>query len=220
MSNFTPVFSRQRRYRPRNPIQNAAPEKVEAWKQDNPDLWKWIDENASRSNDFACSLNVGLRRYGSLTVKQAAAVRRNIERAEERKQGTLLLDGKFCEIDAIEVAFERAKAAGLSRPKLTFGVFRFNPAGRNSVNPGAIYVKDADNGTYYGKVQHGKFVRSYSCDAETEKAILEACADPHNAAVAHGKEFGKCSACNCDLTDPKSVALSMGPVCAKNYGWV
>lgn len=41
--------------------------------------------------------------------------------------------------------------------------------------------------------------------------------DPLASAVAYAKEHGRCSVCDSPLSDPKSIAQSMGPVCAKRF---
>lgn len=220
MGIFMPHYQSTRRYRAAPA--NAAPEKVQIWKDAHPDEWAWIEAAARRDNDFGCSLNGALHRYGSLTEKQVAAVRNSIVRDREMAIRIRKVEenAPSCSVAALETAFTKAKDAGLSNPKLRFADFSFSPAGVRSRNPGAIYVKGRHNDTYYGKVHHGRFVRSIrDCDDETEAAILNVCADPHTAAVAYGKKFGICCCCGRDLTDPKSVAKGIGPVCEKNYGW-
>ena len=221
MGIFIPTFPRSNYSRRSAPRPNAAPEVVQKWKDAHPAEFQWLHTQSRADNDFACSLMGALNRYGSLTEKQVAAVRSSIARDANRAEAAVARmetapDASFPEV---EKAFERAREAGITWPKLTLDVFKFSRAGDRSANPGAIYVKDADCGTYLGKIHHGKFVRSRDCGDDAEAAILRICADPHAAAIAHGKKFGRCSACSRELTDPKSVALSMGPVCAKNYGW-
>jgi hypothetical protein len=46
------------------------------------------------------------------------------------------------------------------------------------------------------------------------KHILEA---PKHAAVQYAKQHGRCAVCNAHLSDPVSIAASMGPVCAKRF---
>lgn len=41
--------------------------------------------------------------------------------------------------------------------------------------------------------------------------------DPKNSAVQYAVQHGRCAVCNAHLSDPKSIALSMGPVCAKRF---
>lgn len=46
------------------------------------------------------------------------------------------------------------------------------------------------------------------------RAILQ---DPKASAVAYATEHGRCAVCNAHLSDPESIARSMGPVCAKRF---
>jgi hypothetical protein len=85
-------------------------------------------------------------------------------------------------------------------------------------NAGSIYVKS--EGVYLGKVTGGKLFTSRDASSESASQISEVLADPRSSAIAYGKTFGKCSVCNRDLSDPESVALGIGPVCAKRFGWV
>jgi hypothetical protein len=94
----------------------------------------------------------------------------------------------------------------------------FSPAGANSANAGAVYVK-GERDAYLGKVLGGRFQRSRDCSDEQALDIVEIAGDPKSAAIAHGKKFGKCSVCARDLSDPESVERGIGPVCADRYGW-
>lgn len=42
--------------------------------------------------------------------------------------------------------------------------------------------------------------------------------DPRAAAFEYARQHGRCSCCNAKLSDPKSIATSMGPVCRKRFG--
>jgi|SRR6185295_4936709 len=46
------------------------------------------------------------------------------------------------------------------------------------------------------------------------KHILEA---PKHSAVQYAKQHGRCAVCDAHLSDPVSIAQSMGPVCAKRF---
>ena len=66
------------------------------------------------------------------------------------------------------------------------------------------------NGFYQGALTHPKNASLY-----TE---LDTAAKAHAAVVAYAKVTGKCGVCHTKLTDPKSIAAGIGPVCAKKYG--
>lgn len=208
MSNYIPGFSRGRRYTPRP---NASPETVAAWKEANPEAAEWIERKATQRNDFACSLLGGLNRYGSLTEGQVAAVRKCIARDAQQEQRHA--NAPTLNIAAIGTAFERAREAGVRSPKLMFARFKF-VGGRQR---DTVLIYDRETGGYYGRITNGRLLAAASCTPEIEREIVTVAQDPHNAAIAYGKQFGVCSACSRTLTDPNSVARSIGPVCEKLY---
>lgn len=182
---------------------------------------------------FAISLREAVMKFGRLTEGadgkggQLAAAYRCAEKFNEAKAArevqkvATLASAVAVDISPIAAAFERAKAKGLKHPKMhllggdTKLVFSRAPdTGRNA---GAIYVKDSSEGTYLGKVQHGKFLKSFDCTPGQAEAVTTACVDPLNAAIAYGKTFGVCFKCGRDLTDPVSVERGMGPDCAENF---
>jgi len=117
--------------------------------------------------------------------------------------------------DAVLEAFDRARAAGIASPGLRLGDFVFKaapPAGRNA---GAIYV--TRRRIYLGKIVYGRFQPVSDCDQATADAIVAAAVDPLAAAVAYGMTTGRCSCCGRLLTDPESVRVGVGPICAARY---
>ena len=123
------------------------------------------------------------------------------------------------EIDVakISAAFDRAHKAGLKRPKVRFQSIEFSRAPDSGKNPGAIYVKSGDE--YLGKVLAGRFYPVKACDEARRGEIVTIAADPGAAAKAHGLKVGWCSCCGRELTDPNSIALGIGPICAERYGF-
>jgi hypothetical protein len=116
---------------------------------------------------------------------------------------------------AVLEAFDRARAAGIASPGLRLGDFVFKaapPAGRNA---GAIYV--TRRRVYLGKILYGRFQPVSECDHATADAIVAAASDPLAAAVAYGMATGRCSCCGRLLTDPESVRVGVGPICAARY---
>jgi len=193
--------------------------RADEWRTANPIEAEWLETAAARGFDFAVSLSESLNKFGALTEGQLAAVRKCIVRDDERKaeHAKRTAAAPALTVEAIEVAFQSAKAAGIKWPKLRLDTFTFSPAGANSANAGAIYIKEGE--TYLGKVLGGKLLTSRDCDSETRDRIVTAATDPHAAAIAYGKRFGKCSICARELSDPASVERGIGPICAENYGW-
>lgn len=125
-------------------------------------------------------------------------------------------------VNFLSAAFDRAKEKGLRFPKMYLlggdTKLVFSRAPDHGKNPGAIYVKESSNsGIYLGKIANGKFFKSFDCTRAQVDAVMAACADPENAAIAYGKTFGVCSCCGRDLTDPASVERGIGPICADNF---
>ncbi len=117
-------------------------------------------------------------------------------------------------------AFQRAKAAGLKYPALTFEEVTFKLAGDNSKNPGHLYVTAGKKygSDYYGKVTPaGVFQAAWGCPPFIAEVVKKVGADPLGQSIAHGKKTGNCACCNKALTDPVSVAQGIGPVCYKRF---
>lgn len=188
---------------------------VEAFKENNPEMFAWIEANISTNNSFAVSLMAGVVKYGDLTENQKAAVLRAIEKAKTPK----IDNRKEIDVSKIETAFNAARSSGLIRLKLFLDIFKFHPAGQHSRNPGAIYVTNNESGVYLGKIMDSKFSPSRDCDATMSERILSAASDPHNAAKAFGKQTGRCSCCGLTLTNPISIEKGIGPICESKYGW-
>ena len=79
-------------------------------------------------------------------------------------------------------------------------------------NAGGLYI--FENSTYVAKItSNGDLVGSVSEDV---KLILDdACDNLLKLAQLYGHESGNCAVCHRPLTDPKSVALGIGPICLK-----
>ena len=167
--------------------------------------------------EFARAMHDAVRKYGDLTPRQAEAVAKCIAREAERNarqtEPRVAVDTA-----PIEAAFEAARKAGVRVP-LRLDTFVFSAAPANGRNAGGIYVKRADDQTYLGKIMGGRFERRLECSPVEATAIAEAAADPYNAAIAYGRKYSRCSVCNAALSDPKSVARGIGPVCAAKFGW-
>lgn len=195
---------------------------LEAFAQANPLVWQWMNEQAD-SFEFAKAMLEAVKKWGKLTEKQLAAATKCAVGSAERKakweanRAVAKAQAKEVTVEAIEVAFANAKDAGIKWPRLRLDTFTFSPAGANSTNAGAVYIKEGD--TYLGKVLGGKLFKSRDCSAEQEQRIIDAAHDPKSAAIAYGKKFGSCSACGRELSNEDSIGLGIGPVCAGRFGW-
>jgi hypothetical protein len=202
----------------------AQANKAQEWKEANPAEAAWM-ENSAGTFEFARSMLDALNKYGSLTERQMETVQRLTVQSAERQaaraaeQAARAVSAPVVSVEAIEVAFNNAKEAGVKFPKLRLDTFVFSPAGENSKNAGAIYIKNKEDGVYLGKVAGGRLFTSRDCTPEAAERITAVSSDPKQAAVAYGMKFGACSICGRQLTDSDSVARGIGPICAENYGF-
>ena len=203
---------------------DAQATKVAEWKEANPAEAAWMESSAPRF-EFAKSMLDALNKYGHLTERQMETVQRLTVQDAERQaarateQVARAESAPVVTVEAIEVAFNNAKQAGVKRPKLRLDTFVFSPAGETSNNAGAIYIKNKEDGLYLGKVMGGRLFTSRDCTTEAAERIVAVSSDPKQAAVAYGMKFGACSICGRALTDSDSIARGIGPICAENYGF-
>jgi len=197
----------------------------EAWLEANPAEAEWLREAAGRGFEFAASLWEALRKYGHFTEKQEAAVRNAAAKSAARKaqwaaekaareEGAATLS-----LSKIRAGFDSA-LQHLKRPKLRIADIQFSLAPASGRNAGCIYVVRASDDTYLGKITpEDKFITSRDCTAADSETVARVAADPAAAATAHGHEYGYCSCCGRELTNPESVARGIGPICADRWGW-
>jgi hypothetical protein len=198
---------------------------VAAWKEANPAEFAWLEATAPRWELAASYLN-DLKRFGSLTEKQLAVVRkgiardaaRTVERAQ-KSAGEAIAD--TAGVDRLKAAFDQAiaysAAKGLKRqPKITLGGMVISPAKAASKNPGALYVKE--NGAYLGKVADGRFYAARECGPAQQAKVLEFIANPKQASEVYGRETGICCICAATLTSEWKLR-GIGPICAEKFGW-
>jgi hypothetical protein len=202
------------------PVKNT-----EAFKTAHPTEFAWLMAKAGKS-DFALSLLQGIAKYGSLTEKQLAAVQAAILRDTDRAANVAhaVANAKVVDVSKIEVAFAtcRAKAKadgamGVRWPKLRLDTFTFTDAPASERFAAAILVKEGDQ--KLGRIQGGKFIRSFACDDPTEARVVAAAADPAAAAVAYGQKYSRCSICGLELTNDESIKRGIGPICAEKFGF-
>jgi hypothetical protein len=218
-------------------------ENLEAFKVAFPAEWAWIQDRVKwevtkgNGSDFGQSLRRKIAQYGDLTEPQLAAVRTNMAKraAAIEAAGQRVATAPKISVERIEQAFAKAAASGLGKLTLRLATtkpgpvvdgvatevldhdYLFYPAKPGSQNPGGIYVKE--DGQYLGKITEGRFRCVSACDDVRRDQIVAVASDPAKAAIAHGKVLGRCAICNRELSDPESVARSVGPICAERYGF-
>lgn len=123
--------------------------------------------------------------------------------------------------------FGHAIGASLKQPRMTFrdvpGVgtilLAFTTRGKD---PGTVNVSDGGpvgRSRYYGRVcKDGTFTAAGRATPAVIEFLSALAADPQGTAGGYGRRSGTCCFCNSALTDPASVAVGYGPVCAKHFG--
>lgn len=189
-------------------------ERRRLWREAHKDVVEWLAQKSGRF-DFATALDNALAEWGTLTERQVAAVRNCITNDAARAQARAD-NAPIVSADHLKAAFDKAKASGLKRPKMSFDGFTVSLAPDTGKNPGAIYVKASD-GTYLGKVAGGRLFAVRDCPDSVQAEIAALMSDPLKAAQAYGKRTGQCCICARELTDPSSIEEGIGPICARRF---
>lgn len=131
------------------------------------------------------------------------------------------------QLDGIKAAIDTARLSGLKRPGFKLDGIEIKQASDQSAKyRGCIHVSNggaygSDSNVWYGSIDtEGYFKPSGKCTeliADRLKELNEPGA-LQAAAMAFGIETGACCFCALELTDPRSVGVGYGPICAGRYG--
>ena len=180
------------------------------WATGHPQEMDWIGANME-TNRFAMGLAEALDKWGSLTERQLESVRLSMARASKNEAAPAV------NVAALEAKFDIARARQVKRPMMRLDGYVFK-AVTKGVNEGGVYVTQADDGEYLGKIIGGRFLRVAACSPEQEVSIVAAASNPDEAAKAYGQRTGNCCICGRELTAEDSIARFIGPICAEKYG--
>lgn len=132
------------------------------------------------------------------------------------------------DLAGVVALFDRSKASGLKRPKITIAmpdggpVIRLKLAGENARVPGSINVTDDrpfGSNSYFGRIHaNGSFEAGRDMTPAIADALASLAVDPAGFAKLYGQRTGRCCFCNLALTDERSTTHGYGPVCAKKWG--
>lgn len=200
-------------------VRNAQTNRREAFEAAQPGLLAWMHRQEWSAFLQEMARNIDTPR--GLTDGQLAAVlntkakqeARRIEQAQAKAAGAIEVS-----LATIETMFDAAREKGLKKLAYRARGLVVSPANATGTNPGAIYVKTA-GGEYLGKVMAGKFMATREATDTHKAALLQIAADPAGEARRYGKETGVCCCCGRELTDPKSIAAGIGPICAESWGF-
>jgi hypothetical protein len=168
---------------------------------------------SDRDRDFATSLLAGFDRFGSFTERQRPYAVKLAAAREAIAAPTLA---------ALMKHFQVARSSGLKTPSITIdvaglGAVNLSLAGEQSRNPGHLYIKVGD--VYAGKVApDGTWQPTREAPAGLVTALSDLGDNLADRAAAYGRETGSCCFCSRELTDPRSVSVGYGPICAGHYG--
>lgn len=163
-------------------------------------------------NNFANSLVQQYRSKGDLSERQWDAAERMIlkTQATRERKASMTRDVDVSRIKELLVS------ANVKKPVFRAAELAFSLAPTSGKNAGAVYVKRGPD--YQGKIADGRFEPSKGCYTSTADAVVAVASNPRGEAVKHGKVTGRCSCCGRPLTDPVSIEMGIGPICASNWG--
>lgn len=126
--------------------------------------------------------------------------------------------------DGVIALFDKA-AAKLKYPKVRLQLPSGEPIALSRAKDGSVNVTDGKpygQNQWYGKVSpSGAWTVSNAgkqMQDVLQPVLMQLAAQPAQTAAAYGKMTGNCCFCVSPLTDPRSVEVGYGPVCAKNWG--
>jgi len=202
----------------------------------------WVEAEARRQSermartgkiwDFPGKMASAFAQYGCWTDRQVVIIRDCMQRdAARRAEWVSQRTACQAEVDAskIEAAFASARAKAV-RPGMR-GIwakplhlraqgqdYRFQPGSEGSQWQGLIFVKKDKR--KMGYIKAGVFhPHHFECSDADKAAIVEACNDPAQAAIAYGKAWSTCAVCGLTLTNDESIERGIGPVCYGKMGW-
>lgn len=141
---------------------------------------------------------------------------------EDRSQVEALVQDDY-QMDRVIALFQKASEK-LQYPKLRLadseGVhYRLSLAGEKSKYQGSVHVCTA-SGTWLGRISSdglwfpGREAKNYPGLLDL---LCRLAADPVAVAREYGHTTGNCCFCRLSLTDPRSLKVGYGPVCASRY---
>lgn len=199
-----------------------------------PEQIQHLRNGVEWGGDFLTSLYRQWSLKGWLSPRQVACIDRGIaEEADKAKPAAPAAATPNASprptyqvpLERLNAIFEHARRRGVNQPTIRLQTadtgYKVYAASALSSNAGALYVKDLDTGTYLGKIAPtGHWLAARGTDVAAVHAdLLVLLADPELNARKYGAETGECSICGRLLTDPISIAQSMGPICAGRYGF-
>jgi hypothetical protein len=202
---------------------NAKTNKIAKFSKEHKELVTFLRDSVSW-NSFARSLLESLDTKGTIHPNGVAAAEKMMAKtlATRAKKDALRATEDAAaptyDLRKIHALFETALANGKNRRALLGGEgMKITPAPAHGKNAGSLYVKV--DGEYAGKVDPaGKFRAGWGVKIDVEADLKKIAADPAGEARLYGIRTGTCACCGRELTDPNSIAVGIGPICADKWG--
>ena len=193
----------------------------QAWMAENLDAVMYATKRRDKGSTFYQSLIEKLDAYGTWTEGQLALIRKDMakdvefyaRKDAERKAAAPEIDN----ISAVQALFDKATENDVKRPIFRTVDITISKAPMTGKNPGALYVKTTDDGTYCGKIVAGKYHTGYGAPNVLE-ALKAVAVDPGAEAIKYAAKFSRCGICGTATIDPVSVRSAVGPICARKWG--
>ncbi len=182
---------------------------------------------SAKDAEFAASLSKQYARRGELSDKQWPWVVKLTERATApapAKAPALVTRGAFA-------AFARVTKEGAAYPRCFIAdgghTLQLKPAPSYGRNAGSLYVYlqsgySKVRGEYVGCLKVDDTLRLSKLDETTSEVVIDALRgfghDCVEVLKVTGHRIGCCANCARKLTDPRSVNLGIGPICAEYLG--
>ena len=174
---------------------------------------------------------------GSLSPKQRMWAERMVKKAlgmgqpwPQKSEPEASHPDKGTPLPGVLALFDFAKGSKLKYPKIRLvtagGIeLRLHCAGAKSKYKGCVMVQTTHQNYYdrklYGMIRDDTWLPYKMADATELQDVLQTLkllsSNPKRAMQQYGKKTGNCGFCSLPLTDPKSVYVGYGPVCAEKW---
>ena len=180
-------------------------------------LFEDLKFNNLDGNSFVTKMAFVYGKKGSLTDPQINVLKKILRESIANQARSKNQDP--ISVDKIRELFKTPLENGLKYPKFTVSDITLSLPTENSAshNKDAIYVRHED--VYVGKILNGKFMPTNRCDASVHEKLIAIAKDPMSEAIGHGHLHGNCSMCRKKLSDPRSMKVGYGAICADKWGF-
>lgn len=180
----------------------------------------FLRENPIRSS-FIGSLYAQQSRGRTLSTKQWTVgmriYREHLAKKESSGDGVEPGGAYSCNDSKLEDLVDLLKEVKInmeSQPILRTNEFTIRLASERSRHAGCAYV--IRDGNYVGRITPSG---TAYLNGPYLGELMEVAANPKEAAITYGRKTGQCSCCGRTLTNPESIALGIGPICAGRWSF-